>query len=124
MSSKNVYEKFKELNKNNVITCTEQDLQEFIMYGLILQTGEDYVTRDNKKLNVDLIKNKELKFNLNFQNLIQVSNEIHKQQGIKKVYFMSSRCYNKYKQEGLILNKDNKEYYRLFDKDLWLVYIL
>lgn len=124
MSSKNVYEKFKELNKNNVITCTEQDLQEFIMYGLILQTGEDYVTRDNKKLNVDLIKNKELKFNLNFQNLIQVSNEIYKQQRIKKVYFMSSRCYNKYKQEGLILNKDNKEYYRLFDKDLWLVYIL
>ena len=124
MSSKNVYEKFKELNKNNVITCTEQDLQEFIMYGLILQTGEDYVTRDNKKLNVDLIKNKELKFNLNFQNLIQVSNEIYKQQRIKKVYFMSSRCYNKYKQEGLILNKDNKEYYRLFFFFLWLVYIL
>lgn len=124
MSSKNVYEKFKELNKNNVITCTEQDLQEFIMYGLILQTGEDYVTRDNKKLNVDLIKNKELKFNLNFQNLIQVSNKIYKQQEIKKVYFMSSRCYNMYKQQGLIINKDNKEYYRLFDKDLWLVYIL
>lgn len=124
MSSKNVYEKFKELNKNNVITCTEQDLQEFIMYGLILQTGEDYVTRDNKKLNVDLIKNKELKFNLNFQNLVQVSNKIYKQQEIKKVYFMSSRCYNMYKQQGLIINKDNKEYYRLFDKDLWLVYIL
>ena len=124
MSSKNVYEKFKELNKNNVITCTEQDLQEFIMYGLILQTGEDYVTRDNKKLNVDLIKNKELKFNLNFQNLIQVSNKIYKQQGIKKVYFMSSRCYNMYKQQGLIINKDNKEYYRLFDKELCLVYIL
>ena len=124
MSSKNVYEKFKELNKNNVITCTEQDLQEFIMYGLILQTGEDYVTRDNKKLNVDLIKNKELKFNLNFQNLIQVSNKIYKQQEIKKVYFMSSRCYNMYKQQGLIINKDNKEYYRLFDKDLWLVHIL
>ena len=94
------------------------------MYGLILQTGEDYVTRDNKKLNVDLIKNKELKFNLNFQNLIQVSNKIYKQQEIKKVYFMSSRCYNMYKQQGLIINKDNKEYYRLFDKDLWLVYIL
>lgn len=124
MSSKNIYDKFKELNKNNILTCTEKDLQEFIMYGILLQSGKNYVTRDNKIINVNLLKTKELKFNLNFQGLLTEATTIKETLHINKIFFMTTRCYNKYKEEGLIINKNNQEYYRLFDKDLWLVKII
>lgn len=124
MSSKNIYDKFKELNKNNILTCTEKELQEFIMYGILLQSGKNYVTRDNKIINVNLLKTKELKFNLNFQGLLTEATTIKETLHINKIFFMTIRCYNKYKEEGLIINKNNQEYYRLFDKDLWLVKII
>lgn len=124
MSSKNIYDKFKELNKNNILTCTEKDLQEFIMYGILLQSGKNYVTRDNKTINVNLLKTKELKFSLNFQGLLTEASTIKETLHINKIFFMTTRCYNKYKKEGLIINKNNQEYYRLFDKDLWLVKII
>lgn len=124
MSSKSVYDKFKSLNVDNTLTCTEKELQEFMMYGILLQSGENYITRDNKQINVDLIKTKELKFNINLQNIIYEAEKLHKETNFNKIYFMTSRCYNKCKQQGLIVNKNNRDYYRLFDKELWLIKII
>lgn len=124
MSSKSVYDKFKSLNVDNTLTCTEKELQEFMMYGILLQSGKNYITRDNKQINVDLIKTKELKFDINLQNIIYEAEKLHKETNFNKIYFMTSRCYNKCKQQGLIVNKNNRDYYRLFDKELWLIKII
>lgn len=37
---------------------------------------------------------------------------------------MTESCYNNYKQAGYIINKNNNEYYRYFNNEDWLVYIL
>lgn len=124
MNSKSVYDKFKSLNKDNSLVCTKKDLDEFMMYGILLQSGKNYVTRDNKQINIDLIKTKELTFNINLQNLIYEADEIHQELGCNKIFFMTSRCYNKCKQKGLIINKNDRDYYRYFDKELWLVKII
>ena len=35
---------------------------------------------------------------------------------------MSESCYNKYKENGMIIYQGSEEYFRLFEKELWLVY--
>lgn len=117
MSTKNIYQTFQQLNKSNNITCTEQELEEFVISGLLFQVGDSYITRDNKPVNLSLIKPVSYKFNLNFGNLLSEANKYN----YKKIYFMSERCYNKYKEEGLIIKQGQQEFFRLFDKELWLV---
>lgn len=121
MSTKNVYERFKELSKLDKITCTQKDLDEFIMYGLVLKSGDNYITRTNQKLNVDILKVKTLNFNLNLTNIINQCEQLSKSTGEKKIYCLSQETYTKYENEGLIVHKNNQDYYRLFDKEMWLI---
>lgn len=124
MDSRSVYNKFNEQNKDGILSCTQKEFDEYMMYGLVLSSGKNYITRIGKKIKVDLIPVKELKFNIQLQNLIQLCEEKSKEIKYKRIYCMSERCYNDYKQRGLIITQDNKEYYRYFDKELWYVYII
>lgn len=116
-----IYDKFNEIKNNEESICTEQELEELMMSGLIFKTGDSYITRDMKPVNIRI--NKPKQFNLDFRNLIAICEEKVSDKDVKRVYCMDSRCYNKYKEEGLIIKRGEDEYYRLFDKELWLVYV-
>lgn len=116
MTSKDIQILFKELNINNEVHCSKNELKEFLLNGLLIESNNNYYDRLGNNVKVNFIKS--LNFNLNFQSLINEANKLK----YKKVYFMTSTCYNKYKQDGLIITKNNQDYYRFFDNDLWLVY--
>ena len=124
MSSKNVYDKFKDLSKDDKLVCTKKDLDEFILYGILLQSGDKYITRDNKSVEVDLIKTKQIGFDLDLRYLLHQGNHLYKQTKNNRIYFMTERCYKRYKEQGFIITKNNQDFYRMFDKELWLVYII
>ena len=124
MSSKNVYDKFKDLSKDDKLVCTKKDLDEFILYGILLQSGGKYITRDNKFVEVDLIKTKQIGFDLNLRYILQQGNHVYKQTKHNKIYVMTEGCYKRYKEQGFIITKNNQDFYRMFDKELWLVCVI
>lgn len=123
MSSKDVYDNFNSCIKDNILVCTEKELNEFTMYGLLFKTGNKYLTRNNQTLKVDLIKVKELNFDINLSNVINNCLEFAKNNNYKKVYYMSIKQYNKYKDKGLIVQIKNKEYYKFLNEEYWLINI-
>lgn len=124
MNSKEIRERFGEINKNNNILCTETELQEFLYSGLLFKTGKSYVTRDKQPIKIKLIKEKNYEFDYDFSSLITICETKCKEADIKRIYCMSESCYNKYKEQGRIINKNSNDYYRLFENELWLVYLI
>ena len=124
MNSKEIRERFGEVNKNNNILCTETELQEFLYSGLLFKTGKTYVSRDRQPIKIKLIKEKKYDFDYDFNNLITICESKCKEANIKRIYCMSQSCYNKYKEQGLIINKESRDYYRFFENELWLVYLI
>ena len=37
---------------------------------------------------------------------------------------MSQKTYDKYKELGLIVNSNGNEYYKKYEKDMWLIYLI
>lgn len=124
MNSKDVNKIFKELNKDNILQCTQKELDSFLMAGLIFKSGKTYLTRDQSVINIDLIKEKCLTFDIDLSDLIQQCIKFNKEVPTNKIYCMTTTCYNRYKELGLIITKDAKEYYRLYDKELWQIYLV
>lgn len=124
MNSKEIRERFGELNKDNNILCTETELQEFLYSGLLFKTGKTYVTRDRQTIKIKTLKEPKYDFDIDFNNIITICEKKSKEHNIKRIYCMSQSCYNKYKEQGLITTKNSIDYYRLFENELWLVYII
>lgn len=124
MTSKEVTNRFNELKTDNKLNCTESELEEFISYGLLIKSNNIYKTRFNEDVTVDIIKVKTNNLTINLSSVIQLCLAESKSNNYKKIYCMTSRCYNKYKELGLIILKNNKEYYRYYSDDLWLVKIV
>lgn len=124
MKSNEILDRFNELNKNNNICCTDKELESFLVSGLIFKSGDNYITKNLKPISVEVVKPKELDFDIQLSDLISICENKAKELSINRIYCMSQRCYNKYKQQGFIINKDNNSYYRMFDKELWLVYLM
>lgn len=124
MNSKEALERFRELNKDNKILCTQEELQDFLLCGIVLKNGNNYVTRFNDKLDVKTIKSKSLDFDIDLSNIINTSTELAKEHNVFRIYCMSQRCYEIYKNLGLIITKNNVEYYQYFQNELWLVNII
>lgn len=123
MNSKDVSERFNELNKDSIITCIQKELDDFLFCGLLFKSGNKYVTRNNETIKVKVIKPKEIDFDIDLSDIIDECNKFAKENNEKKIFYMSKRCYNNYKQNNQIINKNNKEYYRCFNNDDWLVKI-
>lgn len=122
MSDKNVYSKFNEMLKDNILTCTETDLNEFLFCGILLKSKNKYVTIENKEIHINLVKVNNLDINLSY--LLTKSKELSKKTKFKKIYFMTMDTYKHYKDKGYIVTQNGNEYYTFFNKDLWLVNIL
>lgn len=122
--SSEITDKLKEINSTGKLTCTETELTEYLNYGLILPSGKHYITRLGKRVDIDIIKPKSYKFTIDLGDIIYKCEEIAQQENIKRIYCMTQETYNKYKEQQLIVNKSNIDYYRLFDKELWRVVII
>lgn len=121
MSTRDVYDRYKELTECDKFICSETELNEFVMCGLVLDLGSKYILRDGKSDKITVIKNPNYRLNLDFSSLINVN---LKGYDTNKIYYMSKNTYNKYKNQNLIIEKKGNEYYRLFADELWLVKIL
>ena len=84
--SNDTIKRFNELNKDNNLICTEQELQEFLVSGLLFETKNHYVDRLQNKVNVDIIKTKVSNFNITLNNLIGICEEKCKSLKINKIY--------------------------------------
>lgn len=73
---------------------------------------------------MNIIEDLDYKLNINLSNLISQCEQKSKETKVKRIYCMTENCYNNYKQAGYIINKNNNEYYRYFNNEDWLVYIL
>lgn len=124
MKSSECLELYKELCIDNKIDCTQDLLDNFVEFGLLFKSGSKYFSRDNKQIDVNLIKSKTYNFNINLQDLIQNSIELSKTNKNNKVYCMTGNTFNRYKEQGLIITKKDVDYYRLFDNELWLVNLI
>lgn len=117
MNSKDIQDLYTELNKNNTIFCTKNELEIFLLNGYLLKADDKYYDRIGNTIKINIFNKENMKMNLNFNNLLKIA----KESCYKKVFYMSEDSYNKYKQNGLIIEKNKLEFYRLFDNDLWLV---
>lgn len=124
LKGKELTEKFNELNKVSKITCTEKELNEYVTYGLLIPVKDKYMTRTGNTITVDIIKSKSFRFNIDLSGLIvQCENIAHKEK-IQRIYCMTQKTFDKYKEQQLIVEKHNILYYRLYENELWRVYIL
>ena len=124
MNSKEALERFRELKNNDLLLCTQEELNDFLLCGIVLNNNNKYTSRFNEELNIKIIKPKNMDFDLNLNNLLNNCSELAKQNNTYRIYCMSQRCYDIYKQLGLIINKSGKDYYRYFQEELWLVNII
>lgn len=124
MDSKGTYERFNSLVSNNKIVCTDAELNEFEMYGLLIKVGDEYITRTKNRVDVEVIKTKTNNLDIKLDGILAKANEISKESNEKRLYFMTKRCYNNYIEQGLIITQGDKSYYRLFEKERWLVCLI
>lgn len=121
LTGKEVTEKLNELKDVEVLVCSDTELDEYLNYGILLPSGKKYLTRFGKIIDVDVIKAPNYKFNISLGNLISQCEEIASKEQIKRIYCMTETTYNKYKEQNLIITKAGKEYFRIFENELWLV---
>jgi hypothetical protein len=122
MKTSDVYDRYKELCNNDKFICSQSELQEFMLYGLILETGKNkYILRNTEKRDITVLKDLNHNFNLDLRQYINIDLSNYP---TNKVYYMSKETYNKYKEQDLIISKGSNEYYRLFAGELWLIQIL
>lgn len=124
MNGKELTDKLKELNTVDSIVCSDIELKEYIAYGLLISVGNKYMTRTGKTISVNLLKQKTYRFNIDLSNIIYNCEQLTKDNKIKRVYCMTQATYNKYKEQQLIIQKQNTEYFRLFENELWQIYVL
>lgn len=118
---------YKQLTSNiidNKLTCSESELNEYLCYGLLLATEDNYKLLNGKTITVDIYKDKKFTMNINLSHLLTDSYEKLKNVKTNKIYYMTLRCYNKYKEQGLILEQKENSYYRLYNNELWLVSLI
>jgi len=124
LNGKEIEQRFNQLLNNKKFTCTADEFDLFVNYGLLIKSGKKYVTRNNSKVNLDVIETKTYNMTINLSNIISNCEVLCKNANMKRIYCMTKELYNKYEKLGLILVKGDNIYYRLFENELWLVYII
>ena len=124
MTSKDVEDRFKTLQIDNSLKCTQDEFNDFVNCGLLIASGKNYMTRNGKLVNVDILKSTVRKFNLDLSGIVSNAKKILEGSNTNKLYLMSAKTFNMYKLQGLIYEIDNKCYYKLYDKELWLTMII
>lgn len=122
MKTSEIYDRYKELCESGNFVCSQTELQNFMLCGLILETGKNkYILRNTNIKKITVLKDLNHAFDIDLRPLINID---LKEYGTNKVYYMSKETYNRYKELDLIINQKGNDYYRLFAGELWLVKIL
>ena len=124
MSSKEVEDRFNELVLLEKFICSKQELEMFELHGLLVRSGKKFITRTGKPIKIDIIKQKEFEFTENFAELVCKCNALHRDSGDCKIYCMTQELLDYYSRSSLIVEKDGKQYYRKFQNEYWLVYLI
>ena len=124
LNSKEVEKRFNELVSSDKFICSKQELDLFELHGLLLRSGKKFIDRAGKFISVNIIKQREFSFTDDFSELIGVCNTINKNEGITKIYCMSKQRLDEYSSNSLIVEKDGKQYYRKFQNEYWLIYLI
>lgn len=122
MGIKDVKKRFEEVNIGKELVCTQPELESFVSYGLLFGCGEKYVTRDGAKVVVIEIPDNNYQLRLNFRNLLDVGASLCTTSKNKRIYCMSEATFDKYNQQGLIIEQGGDFYYRMFENELWKIY--
>ena len=118
MSSIN--EKYKNSIIDNKLNCTETELNEYINYGIIFKQGRTYYDRSFNKLEIKLPSN----FNIDLTTIISSGLNAGKSKYCKRVFCMTNESFNKYKEMGFIIIKNDTPYFRIYNNEEWLVNII
>lgn len=124
MESKYIEERFNNLITCDNFICTSEEFNDFQNYGYLIPAGNLYLTRMGKKVNVNIINQKASNMTINLTGIIYKGLEFADKHKYKRLYCMSEKTYIEYKHKGLIVEKNNNNYYRYFDGELWLVMII
>lgn len=122
MKTSEIYERYDELSKSDKFICSQSELQEFMLCGLVIEAGKNkYMLRNAGIRDITVLKDLNKNFDIDFRPLLDID---LKEYGTNKVYYMSKDTYNRYKEHNLIITQKGNEYYRFFTNELWLVKIL
>ena len=124
MKSRDVDERFKELCENERFICTQEEFDDFQNYGYLIPMGKSYLTRMGKKVSVDVIEQKVNTMTINLSGVINEAITLSNKQHYKRIYCMSEKTFEKYENDGYIIEKDNNKYFRYFEGELWLVMVV
>lgn len=121
MRGVDVSSKIKELNKCKSITCNEDELLEYLNYGILIKTAKDkYITRSGKKIKVEVVKDKCYRLSINLSNLIKMCDDISNKQNEHRIFCMTQKTYDNYRKLDKIIKYKGKEYIK--DNELWYIY--
>lgn len=122
MKTSEVIDRYKELCDSGKFICSQSELRDFKLCGLVLETGKNkYVLRNTDIKKIIVLDDLEQDFDIDFSSMLNID---LKPYNTNKIYYMSESTYNKYKENNLIVSKGEYEYYRLFANELWLVRLL
>jgi len=124
LNGKELEQRFNQLLECDTFTCTSEEFDLFMNYGLLLKSGKSFVTRNNTKVNVQVIQQKVHTMSINLSGLISNCIEMCKVVDTNKIFCMSAKTLSKYEKQGLIIEKNNIKYYRLYNNELWAVYLI
>lgn len=124
MNSKDVESRFNELISSDKFICSKEELELFELHGLLLKSGKKFITRTGKLIKVDVLKQREFSFTEDFAELICACNALHNECDECKIYCMTKELLDRYTDESLIVEKDGKQYFRKFQNEYWLVYLI
>ncbi len=121
MYNKVVRDRFKEIIDSDNKVCTEVELQDFIKEGLIKEINGKLYSKNGIKYDIDIVYNNKYSMNINLSGLISQCEQLAKEFSTNKIYCMTKKTYDRYMQNGYIINMRGKDYYRYFDNEFWLV---
>lgn len=124
MKSKDVEERFNDIINSDKFVFTEEEFDDFQNYGYILSVGDKYLTKMGKTLNIDIIKSKASKMNIDLSELISRAINVADEVSCKRVYCMSKATYDHYDELGYIIHKDNADFYRYADNEMWYIILV
>ena len=116
----NIDQTYKDLVKDNTLICTEKEKQEFLEYGILLESNGKYYDRDFNLINIDIVGEKNYNMDIDLSSIIDKSLELSITEKQHRIFCMTSDLYNIYNNSGKIVNKNGLEYYREFNID-WLI---
>lgn len=121
-SSRDIEKRLRELIIDDTINCTKSELQKFMDYGYILQSGSNYVLRNGKQIGV--IFQKISRFTIDLTGVISKGTELAKLYRCNRVYYMNRSTYNQYMDLGYIKEYSGINYYEKYKGEQWVVQLI